>query len=146
MKSVIGIVGSPRRGGNTEILVDEVLKGAASMGATIKKYILNELRIGGCQGCFKCQEEEMCFQKDDMISIYSGPRLNKDKKGVLVYSQGGGNNGLEIMNNIASIFNALGIEIIEIIGGNRLNTLGAVKERESLLKQAFQAGQRLIMD
>lgn len=88
----------------------------------------------------------MCFQKDDMISIYSGPRLNKDKKGVLVYSQGGGNNGLEIMNNIASIFNALGIEIIEIIGGNRLNTLGAVKERESLLKQAFQAGQRLIMD
>lgn len=183
LKKVIGIVGSPRRCGNTEILVDEVLKGAASKGAIIKKYILNELKIRGCQGCFKCQEEEICVQKDDMLDIYneikdavglvlgspiymnyvtaqtklfidrllpffkigSGSRLSGSKKGVFVYSQGGGSNGPEIMSGLASLFSALGIEIIDIIGGNKLNELGAVKGREDLLKRAFQAGQRLIV-
>lgn len=48
---VLGIVGSPRRGGNTELLVDEVLAGAKEAGAEVHKIILNELKIGHCQGC-----------------------------------------------------------------------------------------------
>ena len=42
---VFGVVGSPRRGGNTETLVDEVLAGAKEAGASIEKVILNELNI-----------------------------------------------------------------------------------------------------
>ena len=40
---VLGVVGSPRRGGNTEILVDEVLHGAEEGGALIEKVVLSEV-------------------------------------------------------------------------------------------------------
>ncbi|MBK5112176.1 MAG: flavodoxin family protein [Candidatus Heimdallarchaeota archaeon] len=66
---VLGIVGSPRRGGNTELLVDEVLAGAKDAGAEIKKIILNDLKIGHCQGCNACSENGQCKYSDDMDII-----------------------------------------------------------------------------
>jgi multimeric flavodoxin WrbA len=66
---VLGIVGSPRRGGNTEILVDEALKGAEESGALIEKVILNELNIKPCQACNSCYKTGKCIQNDDMISL-----------------------------------------------------------------------------
>jgi multimeric flavodoxin WrbA len=65
-RKVIGIVGSPRRDGNTECLVDEVLNGAQKEGAQIKKVILNELHINPCQACGGCHKTGQCVQKDDM--------------------------------------------------------------------------------
>jgi multimeric flavodoxin WrbA len=70
---VLGILGSPRRGGNTEILLDEVLSGARSQGAETEKLILNELRITPCQGCAKCLEGGECAILDDMALVY--PKL-----------------------------------------------------------------------
>lgn len=67
---VVGVVGSPRRGGNTEILVETVLAGAAEAGAETEEYRLNELNIRGCQGCFHCQEHGRCRQSDDMALLY----------------------------------------------------------------------------
>jgi len=66
---VLGIVGSPRRGGNTETLVDEVLAGAKEAGAEIKKIILNDLKIGHCQGCNACSKNGQCKYSDDMDII-----------------------------------------------------------------------------
>ncbi len=66
---VLGIVGSPRRGGNTELMVDEVLAGAKEAGAEIHKLILNEMNIGHCQGCNGCSNEGQCKHKDDMQII-----------------------------------------------------------------------------
>jgi len=66
---VLGIVGSPRRGGNTEILVDEVLAGAKEAGAETHKIILNDLTIGHCQGCNACSKDGQCKYKDDMEII-----------------------------------------------------------------------------
>ena len=51
---VLGIIGSPRRNGNTEILVDEILSGAAESGAQIGKVILDELNIAPCKACNLC--------------------------------------------------------------------------------------------
>ena len=65
-KKVLGIVGSPRRYGNTEILVDEVLAGVEETGALTEKLILNELNISPCQGCGACQKGGDCVQQDDM--------------------------------------------------------------------------------
>jgi len=66
---VLGIVGSPRRGGNTEILVDEVLSGAKDAGALIKKVILNELNINPCQACNSCYKTGKCMHNDDMLEL-----------------------------------------------------------------------------
>ena len=65
-KRVLGIVGSPRRGGNTEILVDEALAGAAEAGALTEKVILSELEIGPCRGCDACGKTGTCVQQDDL--------------------------------------------------------------------------------
>ena len=66
---VLGIVGSPRRGGNTEILVDEVLAGAKEAGASTEKVILNQLDIKPCQGCNSCYKTGHCQHEDDMPAL-----------------------------------------------------------------------------
>ncbi len=67
---VLGIAGSPRRGGNTDTLLDEVMKGAASKGAETKTIVINKLDISPCQHCDACLEEGECAIKDDMQDIY----------------------------------------------------------------------------
>lgn len=68
-KRVLGIVGSPRRGGNTDILVDEVLAGAAEAGAQTEKVTLSKLDIGPCRACDACGKLGKCVQQDDMHAL-----------------------------------------------------------------------------
>ncbi len=69
MKAV-GFIGSPRKGGNTETLVNEILAGAAEKGAQTSTYSLNDLNIKGCQSCFYCKGHPGCVLKDDMQKLY----------------------------------------------------------------------------
>jgi multimeric flavodoxin WrbA len=68
-KQVLGIVGSPRRGGNTDILVDEALAGAEEAGALVEKVVLSKLDIAPCRACNVCQKTGQCVQKDDMPAL-----------------------------------------------------------------------------
>ncbi len=68
---VVGIVGSPRNGSNSEILVKKVLEGARTKGANVEIFKINELNINWCQGCFECQKSGKCKQEDEMKRIYS---------------------------------------------------------------------------
>ncbi len=65
-KRVLGIIGSPRRGGNTETLVDEVLFGAQQAGAHVEKIILSEINIKPCRACEACKKVGPCVQQDDL--------------------------------------------------------------------------------
>jgi len=67
---ILGIVGSPRRGGNTDILLAEVIKGAVSRGDSAKTIILNDLNITPCQHCDACLKAGKCRIDDDMQMIY----------------------------------------------------------------------------
>jgi len=67
---VLGIAGSPRRGGNTDTLLAEVMRGATSKGAEVKTIILNNQKITPCQHCDACLEKGECRIKDDMQTIY----------------------------------------------------------------------------
>ena len=67
---VLGIAGSPRRGGNTDLLLAEVMKGAASRGAEVKTLFLNDLKITPCQHCDACLEAGRCRIDDDMQMVY----------------------------------------------------------------------------
>ncbi|HUU78012.1 MAG TPA: flavodoxin family protein [candidate division Zixibacteria bacterium] len=66
---VLGIVGSPRRGGNIETIVDEVLAGAKAAGADVEKIILNDMNISPCQACNSCSKTGKCKIDDDMNII-----------------------------------------------------------------------------
>jgi len=63
---VLGICGSPRRGGNTETLIDEVLRGAQQAGAVVDKVLLGELDIAPCDACNACEAKGECVYDDDM--------------------------------------------------------------------------------
>ncbi len=67
---VIGILGSPRRGGNTEVLLDRALDGAAEAGADIEKIVLCDYNISGCLECNDCFVTGECSIADDMDDIY----------------------------------------------------------------------------
>ena len=66
LKRVIGIVGSPRRNGNTELIVDSIIEGAEEVGARSQKIILKDLKIGPCRACDVCTKTGSCVQQDDM--------------------------------------------------------------------------------
>jgi multimeric flavodoxin WrbA len=67
---VVGISGSPRRGGNTETLLREVLRGAEKAGAETRLFILSRMNISPCLHCDGCLAEGECVVKDDMWLIY----------------------------------------------------------------------------
>ncbi len=69
---VLGIAGSPRRGGNTDLLLAQVMEGAASQGAEVKTIVLNDLEITPCQHCDACLEAGECRIDDDMQMVYRG--------------------------------------------------------------------------
>ncbi|MDD4875948.1 MAG: flavodoxin family protein [Dehalococcoidales bacterium] len=68
--NVLGIAGSPRRGGNTDLLLAEVMRGAAISGAVTKNIILNDLNISYCQHCDACFDLGKCKIGDDMQMVY----------------------------------------------------------------------------
>jgi multimeric flavodoxin WrbA len=70
---VLGIFGSPRRGGNTELLLEEALKGAVEEGARAEEIHLCDFRITPCRECLSCFNNGTCVITDDMQGIY--PRL-----------------------------------------------------------------------
>lgn len=65
---VIGIVGSPRRNGNTNIIVQQVLEGAAE--AETRTFLLNEMNYRGCQACDYCKSHEKCKLEDDLTELF----------------------------------------------------------------------------
>lgn len=72
---VLGIAGSPRRGGNTEILLDRALGGATSQGAESEKLVLSELEIAPCLNCDDCLTAGECSIPDHMDMVY--PKLRQ---------------------------------------------------------------------
>ncbi|MFC1819794.1 flavodoxin family protein [Thermodesulfobacteriota bacterium] len=68
---VTGIIGSPRKGGNTDLMVQKILEGASSKGSDTRTVYLNNLNIKGCQACMQCKTNEFrCAVEDDMQTLY----------------------------------------------------------------------------
>ncbi len=70
MSKVLGIVGSPRHGGNTDILVGRTLAGARNAGAETETIFLGDLTIKECDGCHACWTGAECPKRDDMNDIF----------------------------------------------------------------------------
>lgn len=68
-KHVIVISTSPRRGGNSDRLADEFLRGAQDAGHHVEKISLYNKSIGFCQGCLTCQNTQRCVIHDDADTI-----------------------------------------------------------------------------
>jgi len=80
---VLGIMGSPRIKGNTDLLLDEALKGAQSRQAEIEKIIVDRMKITPCKEYYGCLKDGNCVMRDDMDVII--PRL-LEADGIIVAS------------------------------------------------------------
>jgi|UniRef100_A0A7C3WIG0 multimeric flavodoxin WrbA len=67
---ILAIWASPRKGGNSEILLNSFLEGAADAGAGVEKIALRELRITPCLEIYHCFKDGTCPIKDDMQPLY----------------------------------------------------------------------------
>lgn len=68
---ILAIIGSPRKKGNTDILVDETLKGSHIQGHTYDKIYLYDYEISPCIDCRRCKKEnQSCILNDGMRKIY----------------------------------------------------------------------------
>lgn len=65
MIKVLGLAGSPRRGGNTETLLDTFLEGAAAAGADVEKLAVSDLQVDAAVDPGSCWEEGRCLAEDD---------------------------------------------------------------------------------
>lgn len=69
-KKVLILSGSPRIGGNSDILCDEFMKGAIESGNVVEKINVAKKKIDYCRACYYCQTHKgECIIKDDMTEI-----------------------------------------------------------------------------
>lgn len=71
---IIAFLGSPREGGNTELLLKQALKGAEESGFRAHVFPLNTMNIMPCQNCGGCDETGICIYEDDMTRVYEAIR------------------------------------------------------------------------
>ncbi|MDQ1271551.1 MAG: hypothetical protein QG591_181 [Planctomycetota bacterium] len=72
MKKVVGVFGSPRPDGNSDILLNHAIKGAETRGdVAVEKIVIRDLHIAPCNSCGGCFEKGACVIDDDMQILYS---------------------------------------------------------------------------
>lgn len=71
---ITGFVGSPRKGGNTDVLVRQALAGAEEVGAATRLIYLNDVAFRDCQGCGFCKRARACRLNDGMEELYEAIR------------------------------------------------------------------------
>lgn len=83
MLKVVGIVGSPRAGGNTEFMVKHTLDMIEKEGIQTELVTLHDKNIGYCVGCDSCKTTDKCVIEDDMLIL---TQKVKDADGVIMGS------------------------------------------------------------
>jgi len=68
--NILAFNGSPRKGGNSQMLLTEAVRGAQERGAQVTVYNLNDLKIRPCQNCGGCDNTALCVIPDDMQTIH----------------------------------------------------------------------------
>lgn len=72
--NVLGISGTPRENGNSEILLQHALKPFEEQGWQVKLFRVREMNIEFCRGCDECRELKTCVIDDDMPQVYEAYR------------------------------------------------------------------------
>jgi len=70
LHTVPAFLGSPRKGGNSETLLQAVLQGVAAAGGRPEVIRLCDLDINPCLNCGGCDETGVCVLEDDMTELY----------------------------------------------------------------------------
>ncbi len=67
---ILAIMASPRKGGNSDLLLDEFLRGVEEGGGEFEKLSVGDLKISPCREILACEKDGECVIKDEMDSVY----------------------------------------------------------------------------
>lgn len=81
---IIGIEGSPRRGGNSHKVLDAILSGTGNSGLATEAVHLRDYEYKPCVGCEKCRKDKICTKLNDGMTLLY-PRL-LDSRGLVLVS------------------------------------------------------------
>lgn len=70
MKTLLAIAPSPRRGGNSDLLLNEFSRAAKDAGWRIELLQINAMKFRPCQACDACAQDGCCIVQDDMQDVY----------------------------------------------------------------------------
>ena len=71
MVRIVAIYGSPRREGNTSLLLKKAAQGARDAGAHVDEVVLRDLKISPCLEIYGCKETGRCVIEDDFQGVYN---------------------------------------------------------------------------
>lgn len=187
---VIAFLGSPRKDGNTDLLLQEAIRGVESAGSGVKTFRLNLMDIKPCQHCGGCDETGECIIEDDMTGLYQEIRtadriilaspifffsvsaqmkilidrcqsfwcekylLKKTirggefgRKGLLLLAGGMKRDvGIECAEATAkAFFRTISVPEHTTLGYLGVDAKGAILEHPTAMKEAFEAGSRLVL-
>ena len=69
MPYILGVGGSPRRGGNSDTLLRAILEGAGEAGAETRAVFLRDYRFDACIGCERCRRDKTCTGLHDGMTL-----------------------------------------------------------------------------
>jgi multimeric flavodoxin WrbA len=72
--NIIAFLGSPRKEGNTDLLLKETIRGVEESGHPVSLFNLNTMNMAPCQDCGGCEDTGICIFEDDMFQIYDAIR------------------------------------------------------------------------
>ncbi|MCU0596955.1 MAG: flavodoxin family protein, partial [Desulfobacterota bacterium] len=70
MTNLLAIYGSPRRKGNTALLLKRAVEGARAEGASVEEIVLRDLKMSPCLEIYGCKDTGRCAIKDDFQGVY----------------------------------------------------------------------------
>ena len=70
MSSILAIYGSPRRKGNTSLLLKQAVQGAKEQGAEVEEVFLRDLKMAPCLEIYGCKKDGRCVIQDDFQGLY----------------------------------------------------------------------------
>lgn len=71
MARILGLYGSPRKGGNSDFLLDRALEACQAAGAFVSRIVVRDLEMTrGCLACYGCEKTGQCVVQDDMQRVY----------------------------------------------------------------------------
>ncbi len=186
---VIAFLGSPREGGNTELLLSEAIRAIKEKGHEVILFRPSKLNISPCINCGSCEETGECVIEDDMEEVYrairegerfilaspiffsglsaqikalidrcqalwcekyllkrSIPEGPNGRKGLLLMVGGMRKEiGFECGNATATaFFRTISVPEHEVLYFKEIDAKGAIRKHPTALKDAFEAGRRLV--
>ncbi|MFH0748794.1 MAG: flavodoxin family protein [Candidatus Bathyarchaeota archaeon] len=125
MVKILGIVGSPRKDGNTEMVIKTVLESAKTEGADIELLHLSDFHLEPCDGCWTCLKTKVCVKTDDIEKLFEAMiKADGIVLGSPVYFATVPSQVIALIDRVGALDNARGHAAPHGMTGNFVNKVG----------------------